>query len=323
MTSSNPQEPLTAPNPNRWCYFPIQHPKLHAMAKQQANCMWFPEEIDMETDVGQWDSQLDADTKNYLIHILAFFASVDGLVNQNLFDQFMQEIQVSECLAFYAYQAAVEQVHNETYSLFIDRLLSDDDKARAFNAIVEFPCIKKKSDWALQYCNKDMPLGKRLVAFALVEGLFFSASFAAICYLKTMRGLMPGLASANEFISRDEGMHCDFAITVYNDHIVHKLTAAEIHEMIASAVDTEKVFVRDSLPVSLIGMDCEKMQEYVEFVANRICTALQVPKLYENATMPFDWLHSISIGTKSNFFEKRDTNYSKFKKTTLTFDAEF
>ncbi len=320
MTSS--PEPLTAPNPRRWCYFPIEHPTLHAMAKQQANCMWFPEEIDMETDVDQW-AELDADTKTYLTHVLAFFASVDGLVNQNLFDQFMQEIQVSECLAFYAYQAAVEQVHNETYSLFIDRLLSDEAKTKAFNAIVEYPCIKKKSDWALQYCNQEMPLGKRLVAFALVEGLFFSASFAAIYYLKSMRGLMPGLASANEFISRDEALHYTFAVTMYNDHIVNKLSAEEIHEMIASAVETEQIFVRQSLPVSLIGMDMEKMQQYVLFVANRICTALNVPVLYPGAAMPFDWLHAISIDTKSNFFEKRETNYQKIKKTTLTFDAEF
>ena len=325
-----PVEPLTQPNKDRWTYFPIEHMDLHKMMKKQAECMWFPEEIDLEDDAQQW-KKLDDDTKTYLQHILAFFAASDGLINQNLMQQFMQEMQWSEVLGFYAYQICIEQVHSETYSLFIDRLLTGEEKHKAFHALEHYPCIKAKSDWAMQYTNPDLPLATRLVGFALVEGLFFSASFAAIFYLKCVKGIMPGLGQANEFISRDESLHYSFAVLLYKKYIQHKMDEAELKQMIRGAVETEKIFVRDSLPVELIGMSSKDMEQYVEHIANRICIALGVTKIYPNAIMPFDWMHSISLGApKSNFFEKRETGYSKFnvgkKKATpktLVFDADF
>lgn len=324
------QEPLTQPNKDRWTYFPIVHMDLHRMMKKQAESMWFPEEIDLEDDVGQW-KKLDADTKNYLQHVLAFFAASDGLINQNLMQQFMQEMTWSEVLGFYAYQICIEQVHSETYSLFIDRLLTGEEKAKAFHALEHYPCIKEKSEWALQYTNPELPLATRLVGFALVEGLFFSASFCAIFYLKCVKGIMPGLGQANEFISRDESLHYSFAVLLYKKYIKHKMKPEKLQAMIRSAVDTEKTFVQDSLPVELIGMSSKDMCSYVEHIANRICTALGVTKIYPNAIMPFDFMHSISLGVpKSNFFEKRETGYSKFnvgkKKVTpktLVFDADF
>ena len=330
--SSSNSEPLTRPNPDRWTYFPIQHHDIHAMMKKQASCMWFPEEIDLEDDVQQWRA-LDEDTRKYLQHVLAFFAASDGLINQNLMQQFMQEMQWSEVLGFYAYQACIEQVHSETYSLFIDRLLTGEEKAKAFHALEHYPCIKAKADWAVQYTNDALPLATRLAGFALVEGLFFSASFCAIFYLKCVKGIMPGLGQANEFISRDESLHYSFAVLLYTKYVKHKMPVEDMRAMIRSAVDTEKMFVQESLPVSLIGLSAESMCEYVEHVANRICVAFGIPKIYQNAKMPFDWMHSISLGApKSNFFEKRETGYSKFnvgkgkKKTTpktLTFDADF
>lgn len=322
------QEPLTLETPGRWTYFPIDHMDLHEYAQKQASSLWVASEIDLEDDKAQF-KQLDKHTQYYLKMVLSFFASADGLINQNLMEQFLQEVKCKEALAFWSYQACIEQVHNEVYSKLIDRLLTGSEKEDAYRALQKFPCIKAKTDWCLQYTDASIPLGQRLVAFAICEGLFFAASFCSIYYLKLMSGMsMPGLSQANEFISRDETLHYQFGIHLYNQHILQKVDEDVLLNMLKSAVDTEIEFVENSLPVDLIGMNAARMCEYVQFTANRIARALRMATVpYPHATMPFPFMHAISLGvTKSNFFEKRESAYQKFKKTkskTLTFDADF
>lgn len=322
-----PPEPLTVAREGRWTYFPIEHLDLHEMAQSAAASMWVASEIDLEDDAKQFKT-LEPQTQFYLSMVLSFFSCADGLINQNLMEQFLQEVQCKEAKAFWSYQVCIEQVHNEVYSKLIDKLLTQDQKEKAFSALTEYPCIKAKCDWCLQYTNPEtQPLGVRLVAFAICEGLFFAASFASVFYLKMMSGLsMQGLSQANEFISRDETLHYEFGIQLYNHHIQEKASEATLLDMLTSAVDTEKTFVQTSLPVDLIGMNSAHMCEYVEFTANRIAKALKLRTVpYPQAKMPFSFMHAISLGTpKSNFFEKRDTGYCKFKRSNrVEFDADF
>ena len=320
-------EPLTEET-HRWVLFPIQHPDIYKMAKDAEACIWHSEELDLEDDVEQFQ-RLSDDEKQYITCVLAFFAASDGLVLENCVQNFYSEITWPEVRAFYSTQIFIEQIHSETYSLFIDRLIQDPkEKDKAFRGLETYQCIQDKATWAETYMDSaTSSLGQRLLAFACVEGIFFSASFAAIFYLKS-KGKCLSLGLANQFIARDEGMHTDFAAMLYRKHIQHKLSEEKVHEIVASAVKIEQAFVSEALSVELIGMNCDEMCQYVEYIADRLLSSLGVKKLY-HVTMPLDFMHAINLNTKTNFFESRVSQYSKFhvggkKKTgALTFDADF
>ena len=264
-------------------------------------CAW-------QNDGADWE-KLTADEKFFVSHVLAFFAASDGIVNENLCERFASEVQLPEARCFYGFQIAMENIHSETYSLLIDTYIKDTvEKERLFNALETVPCVRKKADWAMRWITESSRFAERLVAFAVVEGIFFSGSFCAIFWLKK-RGLMPGLTFSNELISRDEGMHCDFACLLYS-MLDNKLTDAELHTIIGDAVTHEKEFVCDALSVDLIGMNSRMMSEYIEFCADRLLVALDAPKLY-NANNPFDWMELISLQGKTNFFERRVSEYQK------------
>jgi ribonucleoside-diphosphate reductase subunit M2 len=289
------------------------------MYKKQIDCFWRAEEIDLSKDLTNWDS-LNADEKHFISMILAFFAASDGIVLENLAQRFMSEIQVSEARAFYGFQIAMENVHSETYSLLIETYIKDkDEKSRLFNAIEHFPCIKKKSDWAQKWIHDNRSsFATRLVAFACVEGIFFSGAFCSIYWLKK-RGLMPGLTFSNELISRDEALHCEFAILLYSK-LLKKVDKARIHELIKEAVDIETEFICEALPCRLIGMNSEMMSQYIRFVADRLCVQLGYKKIY-NVSNPFDFMELISLEGKTNFFEKRNDSYALAnKKSDDAFD---
>ncbi|CAH0380263.1 unnamed protein product [Pelagomonas calceolata] len=303
-------EPLLMENPNRFVLFPIEHADVWAMYKKAEASFWTAEEIDLCHDMKDWEQKLNDKERHFISTVLAFFAASDGIVNENLAQNFATEVQWAEARCFYGFQIAIENIHSEVYSLLIDTYIRDQTKkAECLNAIETMPCVKKKADWALRWCDADRSsFAERIVAFAAVEGIFFSGSFCAVFWLKK-RGLMPGLCFSNELISRDEGMHCDFACLLYSK-LRNKLSVETLYELIGDAVTIEKEFVTSALPVELIGMNSKTMCTYIEFCADRLLLALGAPKLY-NAVNPFDWMELISLQGKTNFFEKRVGEYAK------------
>jgi ribonucleoside-diphosphate reductase beta chain len=301
-------EPILTENKNRFVLFPIQHADIWQMYKQAEASFWTAEEIDLSQDQKDWENLNDGE-RHFISHVLAFFAASDGIVNENLAVNFMQEVQSPEARCFYGFQVMMENIHSETYSLLIDTYIKDGaEKHRLLNALETVPAVSKKGDWAIKWINSDN-FAERLIAFAAVEGIFFSGSFCSIFWLKK-RGLMPGLTFSNELISRDEGLHCDFACLLYNNHLVNKLPQDRVRAIICDAVEIEKEFVTDALPVNLIGMNAKSMAQYIEFVADRLLVSLGLPKFY-NATNPFDFMEMISLQGKTNFFEKRVAEYQK------------
>uniref|UniRef100_A0A2K6KZ68 ribonucleoside-diphosphate reductase n=1 Tax=Rhinopithecus bieti TaxID=61621 RepID=A0A2K6KZ68_RHIBE len=335
------EEPLLRKSSRRFVIFPIQYPDIWKMYKQAQASFWTAEEVDLSKDLPHWN-KLKADEKYFISHILAFFAASDGIVNENLVERFSQEVQVPEARCFYGFQILIENVHSEMYSLLIDTYIRDPKKRYCwdfiykillmgilFNAIETMPYVKKKADWALRWiADRKSTFGERVVAFAAVEGIFFSGSFAAIFWLKK-RGLMPGLTFSNELISRDEGLHCDFACLMFQ-YLVNKPSEERVREIIVDAVQIEQEFLTEALPVGLIGMNCILMKQYIEFVADRLLVELGFSKvMYFQAENPFDFMENISLEGKTNFFEKRVSEYQRFAvmaETTdnvFTLDADF
>lgn len=320
------QEPILQPNDNRFVIFPIQHDDLWDWYKKQQACIWTAEEIDLSEDVSDWKGKLSDDERYFIKHILAFFAASDGIVNENLAENFVNEVQYSEAKFFYGFQIMMENVHSETYSLLIDTYVkNEEEKDQLFRAIEVFPAIKKKADWALKWIESDS-FAERLIAFAAVEGIFFSGAFCSIFWLKK-RGLLPGLTFSNELISRDEGLHCDFAVHLHNHHIVNKVSKERIKEIIVDALNIEREFVIESLPVSLIGMNAKLMTQYLEFVTDRLLGEFNCEKVY-NVANPFDFMEMISLEGKTNFFEKRVSEYQKAGVKSggtgsISFDSDF
>ena len=303
------KEKILIENPHRFVLFPIEHNDLWKMYKQQQACIWTAEEIDLGQDVTDWENKLNSDEQHFIKHVLAFFAASDGIVNENIAENFVNEVQYTEAKMFYGFQIMMENIHSETYSLLIDSYIKDkEEQLHLFHAIDTIPAIQKKAEWAVKWISSESFV-ERLIAFAAVEGIFFSGSFCSIFWLKK-RGLMPGLTFSNELISRDEGMHCDFACHLYNNHIEKKLTEKKIREIICGALEIEKEFILEALPVRLIGMNSELMAQYLEFVTDRLLMALGCSKVY-NSTNPFDFMENIAIQGKTNFFEKRVAEYQK------------
>ena len=303
------EEPILKENPNRFVLFPIQHSDIWEMYKKQEASIWTAEELDLASDLTDWSNKLNDDERFFIKHVLAFFAASDGIVNENLAENFLSEVQYTEAKFFYGFQIMMENIHSETYSLLIDTYIKDSkEKDYLFNAIETFEPVKKKADWAMRWIDNGS-YAERLIAFAAVEGIFFSGSFCSIFWLKK-RGLMPGLTFSNELISRDEGLHCDFACLLYNNHLVNKLPKEDVRKIIADAVEIEKEFVVESLPVRLIGMNADLMCQYIEFVADRLLVELENEKIY-NASNPFDFMDMINLQGKTNFFEKRVGEYQK------------
>jgi ribonucleoside-diphosphate reductase beta chain len=302
-------EPILEENPNRFVLFPIKHDDIWQFYKKSEASFWTAEEIDLHQDLSDWGKRLNDDERHFIKHVLAFFAASDGIVNENLAENFVSEVQYTEAKFFYGFQIMMENIHSETYSLLIDTYIKDaTEKDYLFNAIENMDCVRKKADWALRWIDNGS-FQERLIAFAAVEGIFFSGSFCSIFWLKK-RGLMPGLTFSNELISRDEGMHCDFACLLYNAHVNNKLPEDMLTSIIADAVTIEKEFVSDSLPVALIGMNATLMCQYIEFVADRLLAQLGAAKIY-NVENPFPWMDLISLQGKTNFFEKRVGDYQK------------
>ncbi|XP_043363425.1 ribonucleoside-diphosphate reductase subunit M2 B isoform X2 [Dermochelys coriacea] len=351
------EEPLLRKNPRRFVIFPLQYPDIWNMYKKAQASFWTAEEVDLSKDFPHWN-KLKSEEKYFISHVLAFFAASDGIVNENLVERFSQEVQIPEARCFYGFQILIENVHSEMYSLLIDTYIKNPKKREfLFNAIETMPCVKKKADWALKWiADRDSTFGERVIAFAAVEGIFFSGSFAAIFWLKK-RGLMPGLTFSNELISRDEvqndfsiwnevverkkmfflhwqkkllllkGLHCDFACLIFH-YLVNKPSEERVKEIIVNAVEIEQEFLTEALPVGLIGMNCTLMKRYIEFVADRLLTELGFPKVFQ-AENPFDFMENISLEGKTNFFEKRVSEYQRFAvmaETTdnvFTLDADF
>ena len=302
-------EPILAENDKRFVLFPIKYDEIWKYYKQAEASFWTVEEVDLQADLADWEHKLSENDKHFVKHVLAFFAASDGIVNENLVLNFMREVQIPEARCFYGFQVAIENIHAEMYSLLIDTYIRDPkEKDFLFNALENLDCVSKKGNWAMSWIENAPTFAHRLIAFAAVEGIFFSGSFCAIFWLKK-RGLMPGLSFSNELISRDEGLHCDFACLLYS-MLENKLDPSEVQAIITEAVDIEKEFVTDALPVSLIGMNAAMMSEYIEFVADRLLESLGNPKVY-NTPNPFDWMGMISLQGKTNFFEKRVGEYSK------------
>ena len=315
------REPLLAPDDNRFVMFPIVHDDIWQMYQKQVDCFWRPEEIDLSKDLTHWDA-LQKDEQFFISMILAFFAASDGIVLENLAQRFMSDVQVSEARAFYGFQIAMENIHSHTYSNLIDTYIQNkEEKMQLFNAIQYFPCIKKKSDWAQKWIHDNRSsFATRLVAFACVEGIFFSGAFCSIFWLKK-RGLMPGLTFSNELISRDEALHCEFAILLYSK-LLKKLDKSRIHDIIKEAVEIETEFICQALPCRLIGMNSELMTQYIQFVADRLCVQLGYKKIY-NVGNPFDWMELISLESKTSFFERRVSDYALANKANATDAFEF
>ena len=318
--SKNSSEILLHENKNRYVMFPLQDDDIWGMYKKQVECFWRAEEIDLSKDLPHWNA-LSKDEKYFISMILAFFAASDGIVLENLAVRFMSEVQLSEARAFYGFQIAMENIHSEVYSLLIDTYIKDrEEKSTLFSAIDNFPCIKKKADWSIKWINdKRSTFATRLIAFACVEGIFFSGAFCSIYWLKK-RGLMPGLTFSNELISRDEALHTEFAVLLYSKK-KKKIQKNKLYEIIKEAVEIEKEFICEALPCKLIGMNSKLMSEYIEFVADRLCLQLGYDKIY-NTNNPFDFMDMISIEGKTNFFEKRVGEYAlaEKKKSTDCFD---
>lgn len=321
------KEPLLRDNPRRFVIFPIQYPDIWDMYKKAEASFWTVEEVDLSKDLSDWENLKDSE-RHFIKHVLAFFAASDGIVNENLVERFSQEVQVTEARCFYGFQIAMENVHSEMYSLLIDTYIRDPkERDFLFNAIETLPCVKKKADWALQWiASKSATFAERIIAFAAVEGIFFSGSFASIFWMKK-RGLMPGLTFSNELISRDEGLHTDFACLMFR-HLVQKPSKERVLNIIKDAVIIEQEFLTDALPVRLLGMNCELMSNYIEFVADRLLMELIGEKHY-NTKNPFDFMNLISLEGKTNFFEKKVSEYQKWgvmanqMDNVFTLDAEF
>lgn len=302
-------EILTEPNPNRYQLFPIEHHDVWTFYKKAVASFWTAEEIDLEGDVRDWDTKLNEKERQFIENVLAFFASSDNIVNENLLERFSCEVQIPEARCFYGFQIAMENIHAETYGLLIEKFIRDSKhKKFLFDAIHTIDSVKMKADWALKWITSDKSFGERLVGMAVVEGIFFSGSFCALYWLKK-RGLMPGLTFSNELISRDEGMHCDFACLLYSK-LREKPTEQRVHEIVGDAVEIEKNFVSKSLPVDLIGINSRLMRTYIEFVSDRLLRSLGHQPLF-NSNNPFDWMELISLQGKTNFFEKRVGEYQK------------
>jgi ribonucleoside-diphosphate reductase subunit M2 len=318
-------EPLLTPNDKRFVMFPIQDEKIWTMYKKQIDCFWRAEEIDLTKDLAHWDA-LNKDEQHFISMILAFFAASDGIVLENLAMRFMSDVQLSEARAFYGFQIAMENIHSETYSLLIETYIKDSmEKDRLLNAIENFPCIQKKAQWAQKWIGDNRSsFAKRLVAFACVEGIFFSGAFCSIYWLKK-RGLMPGLTFSNELISRDEALHTEFAVLLYSK-LLKKMNKSKIHEIIKEAVEIEIEFICEALPCKLIGMNSQLMTQYIQFVADRLVVQLGYDKIY-NAANPFDFMELISIEQKTNFFESRVSDYALANKTldkdVFEFNSDF
>lgn len=321
------EEPLLVEDPLRFVLFPIKHHDIWKFYKNHEAAFWTAEEIDLSPDLKDWETLNDGE-RHFISHVLAFFAASDGIVNENLAVNFLSEVQYAEAKCFYGFQIMMENIHSETYSLLIDSYIKDPvEKDKMLRAIDTIPCVQKKAEWALRWISNGSFV-ERLIAFAAVEGIFFSGSFCSIFWLKK-RGLMPGLSFSNELISRDEGLHRDFACLLYTQHIQNKLPEDTIYDMIRDAVDIEKEFVTDALPVSLIGMNATLMTQYIEFVADHLLVSLGLQKIY-NASNPFDFMDMISIQGKTNFFEKRVGEYQKAgvkvqdrDANQISFDADF
>lgn len=311
--SKNNAEPLLTSDDNRFVMFPIKDQDIWKMYKKQVECFWRAEEIDLSKDVNHWEA-LNGDEKHFISMILAFFAASDGIVLENLAVRFMGDVQLAEARAFYGFQIAMENIHSESYSLLIDTYIkNNEEKTKLFNAIDNFPCIKKKSDWAQKWIKDNRSsFATRLVAFACIEGIFFSGAFCSIYWLKK-RGLMPGLTFSNELISRDEALHTEFAVLLYNK-LQKKINKSRIHEIIKEAVDIEIEFICDALPCRLIGMNSELMSQYIKFVADRLLLQLGYDKIY-NVANPFDFMELISLEGKTNFFERKVGEYGLANKT--------
>jgi len=302
-------EPILVKDNNRFVLFPIQHDDIWKFYKKAEASFWTAEEIDLAQDLVDWNEKLNDDERFFIKHVLAFFAASDGIVNENLAEHFLSEVQYTEAKFFYGFQITIENIHSETYSLLIDTYIKDNkDRDYLFNAIDTIPCVKRKADWALRWIDEGS-FPERLIAFAAVEGIFFSGSFCSIFWLKK-RGLMPGLSFSNELISRDEGLHCDFACLLYTRHVVNKLPKETVTKIVTDAVEIEKDFVTDAIPVKLIGMNADLMKQYIEFVADRLLVELGCNKIY-NSSNPFDFMDMINIQGKTNFFEKRVAEYQK------------
>jgi ribonucleoside-diphosphate reductase beta chain len=321
------EEPILKENKNRFVLFPIEHEDIWQAYKTQQAMIWTAEEIEFQQDITDWETKLTDDERFFIKHVLAFFAASDGIVNENLAENFVTEVQYTEAKFFYGFQIAMENVHSETYSLMIDTYIKDSkEKDYLFNAIETFPPVRKKADWALEWIDNGS-FAERLIAFAAVEGIFFSGSFCSIFWMKK-RGLMPGLTFSNELISRDEGLHMEFAVLLYNNHLINKLPKEKVQHIITTAVEIEKEFVTESLPVRLIGMNADLMSQYIEFVADRLLMELGHDKVY-NATNPFDFMDMINLQGKTNFFEKRVGEYQKAgvksgtDNQTFSLDADF
>ena len=321
-------EPILQENKNRFVIFPIKHHDIWEWYKKMEASFWTAEEIDLSQDLNDWNNRLNEDEKYFIKHILAFFAASDGIVNENLAENFVNEVQYAEAKFFYGFQIMMENIHSETYSLLIDTYVKDEsEKNELFTAIEVFPAIKKKADWALKWIESDS-FAERLIAFAAVEGIFFSGSFCSIFWLKK-RGLMPGLTFSNEWISRDEGVHCDFAVHLHNHHLINKVPKERIREILVDALNIEREFITESLPVSLIGMNAGLMTQYLEFVTDRLLVELGCEREY-NTTNPFDFMDMISLQGKTNFFEKKVAEYQKAgvmntdsDAQKISFDADF
>lgn len=323
--SKEEKEDILTKNENRFVMFPIEHNDVWLMYKKQVECFWRAEEVDLSKDLSSWDT-LDQDEKYFIKMIIAFFAASDGIVTENLAMRFMCDVQSSEVRAFYGFQIAMENIHSEMYSLLIDTYIKDNnEKKMLFEAIENFPCIKKKAEWSIKWIqDKQSSFATRLIAFACIEGIFFSGAFCAIYWLKK-RGKMPGLTFSNELISRDEALHTEFAILLYNK-LSEKLSSKDIVEIIKDAVDIEREFICESLPCRLIAMNSKLMCQYIEFVADRLAIQLGCEKIY-GVTNPFDFMEMISIEGKTNFFEKRVGEYALAKKdkdnSVFDFDGAF
>ena len=322
-------DPILAPSFSRFTTFPIRYPDLWALYKKAVGSFWTVEEIDLGGDLKDWERLTDSE-KHFIKHVLAFFAASDGIVMENIDLNFSRDVQIPEARSFYAYQSFNESIHSETYSLMIDKLVQDlEEKQGLFEAIKTVPAVKRKAEWALKWLScpsseGTVPFAQRLVAFACVEGIFFSGSFCAIFWLKK-RGLMPGLSFSNELISRDEGLHQEFAVSLYS-HLQTKLDDNTVFRIVVEALDIEREFITEALPCRLIGMDAESMTEYIKFVAQRLLTQLGVTQHSITASNPFDWMENISLEGKTNFFEKRVGDYSKHmvvEGDSVRFDEEF
>jgi len=312
-------EQILQENKDRFVMFPLKYHDIWEMYKTAEHSFWTAEEIDLAQDLVDWNDKLNDDERHFIKMVLAFFAASDGIVNENLAINFLNEVQYPEARSFYGFQIAVENIHSETYSLLIDTYIKDPkERDLLFHAVDNFESIKKKADWALKWITSES-FDERLIAFAAVEGIFFSGSFCSIYWLKK-RGLMPGLSFSNELISRDEGLHCQFACLLHNNHVRDKISHERITEIICSAVDIERVFITESLPVSLIGMNSNLMKQYIEFVADFWLTELGCQKVY-NVSNPFDFMDMISLQGKTNFFERRTSEYSKPKDRDIDFTS--